>query len=76
MVEGGGGAGLAPEALEGEWIGGCAGEHLDGDMAAELEVLGFIHDTHAARAYAAEDAVVAEDGSRLWLIHEDNYAGT
>jgi hypothetical protein len=58
VIDGGGGAGLAPEALARRLVGLRDG--LDRDLAAQAEVLGREHDPHPALPEPAEDAVAAE----------------
>ena len=61
MIQGGGGASLALETLEGLWVmGQFIGQELEGHMAAELEILGFEDHTHPAAAQLADDAVVRD----------------
>jgi hypothetical protein len=52
---------------------GGAGDELEGDVAAEAEVFGFVDDAHAACSDAAEDFVVAQSRAWLELIHEKHY---
>jgi hypothetical protein len=61
MVERRGCAGFALEAVE------CAGillrfrrEKLQGNVASEVEVLGFIHNTHAAPTKLGEHAIMRD----------------
>ena len=54
VVEGGSGAGLALEALErGRVLRHLRGQELERDVAAELRVLGLVHDAHARRCRAS-----------------------
>ena len=69
VVECGGDAGFAVEALESGRIGsGGAGDEFEGDVAAEALVFGFVDHTHATRSDAAQDGVVA-DGRAGLQIH-------
>ena len=70
MVESGGGLGFALEAAESLRVSGdLVGQELQGDEAAELNVLGLVDDTHAAAAEFLDDAVVrdglADQGERI-----------
>ena len=61
MIERGGGAGLAPEAFEGlrvfcEFVR----QKFEGDVAAEVRILGFVDDTHTAAAEFFDDAVMRD----------------
>ena len=61
MVERGGGAGLALEALERARVAGqVCREEFQRDEAAEFRVLGFVDDTHPATAEPFDDAVVRD----------------
>ena len=61
VVEGGGGAGLALEALErGRVPRHLRGQELERDVAAELRVLGLVDDAHAAAAELRRDPVVRD----------------
>src|SRR5437870_5657921 len=61
VVQAGGGAGFIVEALQLPWIErGSEGEHLEGDAAAERDLLRFIDDAHAAPADLAHQAKIAE----------------
>ena len=61
MVQGGGGAGLAPEPLQPLGIPGILlGQELEGDAAAEAGVLGLVDDPHAAAAERLQREVVGE----------------
>ena len=57
MVQIGGGRDLAEEALGPEGVGQLGAEHLHGDLAPVLEVVGEIDRGHAARAKLAVEAV-------------------
>ena len=62
VLEGGGGLGLVDESLLGFGVAGEIGrEELQCDGAVELEVLGFVDDTHASAAEVLEDLVVGND---------------
>ena len=64
MVERGGGAGFVFEAGQLLLVEhGGERQHLQGDAAAEGDLLGFVDDAHAAAADLAEDAEVAEAGA-------------
>ena len=61
MVEGGGGAGFAAEALQSDGIlGERFGEKFEGHGAAEFEVFGAIDDAHATAAELFDDAVMGD----------------
>jgi hypothetical protein len=62
MVERGGRAGFALEALQGAGIaGGVFGEKFEGDHAAESHVFSLIDDAHASSAQLLQDAIVRDD---------------
>ena len=53
--------GLAPEAREGVRVPGqLRGQELEGHVAPELRVLGFVHDAHAPAAELRRDPVVGD----------------
>ena len=59
MVQSGGGARFTLKAFQSlAVLGKMFGEELQGDEAAELDVLGFINHTHPAATQLLEDAVV------------------
>ena len=61
MVERGRGAGFAAETLDRlRVLGNLVGQKLQGDKAAQGDVLGLIDDPHAAAAQLLEDAVVRD----------------
>jgi len=61
MIEGGGGASFAAEALDGLRISRHrVGEKLQSDVAAQAGVLGPIHYPHAAAAQLLHDAVMRD----------------
>jgi hypothetical protein len=61
MVEGGQGAGLAPEGVETLGVRGhLGGKDFGGDLAAELRVGGPVHLAHAVFADGGDDAVVGD----------------
>src|SRR5712692_3871359 len=61
MVEGGGGAGFALEALERLAIARkLLGQKLQGDAAAEARVFGLVHHAHTAATELLEDAIVRD----------------
>ena len=61
VVEGRGGAGLALEARERvRVLGQLRGQELERDVAAELRVLGLVHDAHAPAAELRRDPVVGD----------------
>ena len=61
IVDGGGGPGLADEALAGRAVGGVGRrQHLDGDDAVQLLVERLEHDAEAALADDLEHLVMAE----------------
>lgn len=63
MVQGGRSLGFPLESAEGlRVVGEFVGKKLEGDVATELQVFRLVHDTHAAAADFAEDAVM---GNRL-----------
>ena len=67
MVQGGGGAGLTLEALERlRVLGYFVGQKLEGDKAAELDVLGFVDHTHPAAAELLDNAVVRDGLADHW----------
>ena len=67
VLDGGGGFGLAQEALTGGFTGGQARQHgLDGQLALELRVLGLEHHAHAAGAEHLEDTKTAEPADLVW----------
>ena len=75
VIEGGGDAGFAVEALERSGLGGGgAADALEGDVTAEAEVLSFVDDAHTPRADGAEDFVVTQGRASLELIHRNHYA--
>ena len=66
VAHGGGGLGLAGEALAGRAAGGQLwGQHLDGDDAVQLGVAGLEHDAHAAPADDLEHLVMVQPAQRL-----------
>jgi hypothetical protein len=66
VVEAGGVAGLAAEALEVPVAPGQAGpQHLNGDGTAQLGVLGLIDARHAARGDVGKYLVLTEAEARL-----------
>ena len=61
MLEGGGSAGFALQALESlSVLGELIRQELQGDAAAELEVLGLVDDAHAPASELREDAIVGD----------------
>ena len=67
VVEGRGGAGLALEALEGRRVlRQLHRQELERDVAAELRVLGLVHDAHAAAAELPGDLVVGDGLADHW----------
>ena len=61
MVQQGGGAGLALEALHGFAVAGeIIGKKLDGDVAAEPHVFRFVDHAHAAAAQLTQNAVMGD----------------
>ena len=61
MVQGGGGAGFALEAIERLWIvREIVGEKFESDEAAEAGVFGFVDDAHSAAAEFFDDAVMGD----------------
>ena len=65
VVEHGGGAGLALEALDqlGLFAAERQRQNFDGDAAVEAQVVAFVDDAHTAGSDAGAEAVVADDGS-------------
>ncbi len=62
MLYRGGRPRLGHEALLGLAVAGhLGGQKLEGDGAAELRVLGLVHDAHAAGADSLDDSVVRDD---------------
>jgi hypothetical protein len=60
VVQAGQGFRFAPEAppcrvVQGSWL-----QHLDGDVAIEVRVVGSVHLAHAASAEALDDSIVRE----------------
>jgi hypothetical protein len=78
-VDGGGGAGLAEEALDDDGRGRqLVGEDLDGHALADVDVLGLVHGRHAATADLAGDPVFPrEDGTYrdLGLVRLQGHQG-
>src|SRR5205085_1668174 len=65
VVDGGGGAGLAEEALARlRAVAGGEGGDLEGDAAVELRVVRQVDRPHAALAQEPEQAVAAEGGGQ------------
>ncbi len=61
VIEGGGGAGLAAEALEGLRVAReIVGKKLEGNETAEFGVFSFVDNTHASTAEFFDDAVVRD----------------
>jgi hypothetical protein len=61
VIQGGGGPGFATEALEGLGIARqVIRQKLERHGTAELEVLGFVDDAHAAAAELRQDAVTGD----------------
>ena len=68
MIQGGGGAGFAAEALEGlRILAQLLREEFEGDAAAQLEVFGGVDDAHAAATELFKNAVVSEGLAGHWL---------
>ena len=68
MIKGGGGAGLALKTVQRCRIGRkIRGQELEGNMPAELEVLSFIHHTHAATAKLLQDSVMGNGCADHWM---------
>ena len=65
MVERRGGAGFAAETLEGlRIVGGFGRKKFQRDEAAELDVFGFVDDTHASATNAFENAVTGQGSAK------------
>ena len=64
VPEAGRGLDFAEEALGAECGGEFGAEHLDGDLAVVLEVLGEVDGGHAALAELALDAIAVAQGRR------------
>jgi hypothetical protein len=61
VVEGGGGAGLALEALAGLGVAGqLVGQQLQGHAPSQTRVFGFVDHAHPAPAQLAQDPVVGQ----------------
>ena len=61
MVQGGGGLGFAPEAVQGlRVLGDIVGQEFERDEATERGVFGLVDHTHAAAAQLLDDAVVRD----------------
>ena len=59
VVQGGGGAGFALKTVECEGIFFRLGrQELERDMAAQIDILGFVHNAHPPAAQLREDTVV------------------
>ena len=63
MLEPGGDADLAGEAVGAEGRGELGAEHFDGDLAVVLQVVGKVHGGHAALAELALDPVGGAEGT-------------
>ena len=76
VIEGGGSAGLALEALErGRVLGHFRGQELERDVPAELRVLGLIDDAHAPAAELGGDPVVGDGLADHGLLSSYSVAG-
>jgi hypothetical protein len=65
MIEAGGGEGLVFETLQVPWVEhGGEGEDFQGHATPQRDLLGLVDDAHATAADFAEEAEVAESGSR------------
>ena len=72
MIEGRGGASLALKALEGGRIFFRFGrQEFESDVAAEVEVFGLVHNTHAAAAQLRQHAVMRD--SLAGDLHEHSW---
>ena len=71
VVQGGGGASFAAEAFKRVGVTHeIVGKKFEGDEAAEIEILGFVDDAHAAAADFFQDAIVRDslaDQGRITL---------
>src|SRR5262252_549619 len=73
MIQGRGGFGFPLEAAESLCIlGHIIGQELEGDKPSELDIFGFVHDTHPTSAQLLDYAVVrdgfAEHGAKLTSV--------
>jgi hypothetical protein len=67
MIQGGGSAGFALEALEGlTVVGDIVRQEFQRDVTAQAFVLGLIHDAHPAATKLFEDAIVGNRSSGEW----------
>ncbi len=67
MVEAGGDACLALEALDGQAVLGAEQRHLEGDAAIQVRVLGEVDDAHAALAQLLKDTVAPKQLRQAWM---------
>ena len=59
VVQGGGGSGFTPEALQGLRVAGkLLGQELEGDHTAQAHILGLVDHPHAAAAELFQNPVV------------------
>ena len=59
MIQGGGGTGLAPKALQRLGVAGkLLGQELEGDHTAQAHILGLVDHSHAAAAELFQNLVV------------------
>ncbi len=67
MVQRRGGTGFAAEALQGLWVlGDVVGKEFQSDEAPQIDVFGFIYDTHPATAELLDDAVMRDGQPDHW----------
>jgi hypothetical protein len=67
MIQGGGSAGFALEALEGlTVVGDIVRQEFQRDVTAKAFVLGLIHDAHPAATKFFQDAIVGDRSSGEW----------
>jgi hypothetical protein len=71
MVECRRGAGLSLKTIQGFRVPRhLLGQELDGHVASEPDILGFVDDAHAANAQLGENAVVRERLPDDWQGHD------
>jgi hypothetical protein len=76
MIQGGGGAGLTPEPIEGLLVlGVLLRQELQRDMATEASIFGFVDYTHTARAELFEDSVVVDNLAKDACSRHRSFSG-